>query len=97
VGIFARHVELWRPPKKYKKKVAFNPRQLYIIRMKKNTANRKRRDTHLTVTQEQYDYALALSKRVPNCPRPIEGSIAHGFKWALCECARREGIEISIS
>ena len=48
----------------------------------------------LRLTPTEYRYALALSKRTPNCPRPIAGSYAHGLKWALREQAEKEGLEL---
>ena len=48
----------------------------------------------LRLTEDEYRYAIALSKRVPKCPRPECGSVAHGLKWALREQARREKLKI---
>ena len=68
-----------------------------IGNMKRQAKRTKKRILNIQVSQEQYDYALALSKRVEGCPRPEEGSIAHGFKWALCSYAKSEGLNISVS
>jgi hypothetical protein len=46
----------------------------------------------MKLTIAEYRYALALSKRVPECPRPDSGSVAHGLKWCLRENAKREGV-----
>lgn len=50
--------------------------------------------TCIKLTVDEYRYAKALSKRVPNCKRPEVGSIAWGLRWALREQAKKEGIEI---
>lgn len=39
--------------------------------------------TTIKITKTEQRYARALSKRTGNCPRPNEGSVAHGLKWAL--------------
>lgn len=48
----------------------------------------------IKMTIDEYRYAMALSKRVPGCPRPNVGSVAHGLKWCLKEHAKREGLQI---
>ena len=48
----------------------------------------------LKCTPEEKKYAKALSKRVPGCKRPRKGSFAHGFKFALREYAKKEGISL---
>lgn len=49
---------------------------------------------NMKITTDEYRYAKALSKRVPGCPRPKSGSVAHGLKWALREQAKKDGIVI---
>jgi hypothetical protein len=50
--------------------------------------------TCIRLSIDEKRYALALSKRVPGCPRPDAGSVAHGLKWALNEQAKKEGIRL---
>jgi len=46
----------------------------------------------LTATERRY--AMAISKRYGICPRPNQGSIAHGLKQALRVVAKIEKIDI---
>lgn len=48
----------------------------------------------MRVSEDEYRYAKALSKRAGKCPRPNEGSVAHGFKYALREMAKNERIPL---
>lgn len=48
----------------------------------------------ISVTIDEYRYAVALSLRVPECKRPYCGSASHGFRWALREQAKKENLGI---
>ena len=49
----------------------------------------------LKMTEEEKRYAKALSLRSKwPCPRPIEGSVAHGLKCLLHERAEKEKVLI---
>ena len=48
----------------------------------------------MKMTIRERRYAQALSRRLPNCPLPIEGSAAHAFKWLLHEKAKQENVDI---
>ena len=49
----------------------------------------------IKLTIDEKRYALALSKRLPNCPRPHIGSIAHSLKHLLRKQAKYENIPIN--
>jgi hypothetical protein len=49
----------------------------------------------IKLSSSEKRYALALSKRLPNCPRPKEGSIAHALKYLLHERAKAENVPLS--
>ena len=51
----------------------------------------------IKTTQDERDYALAKSKKLPNCPRPNDGSMAHTLLWALHQMARKDGIKLERS
>jgi hypothetical protein len=53
---------------------------------------------HIKLTVEEERYAKAYSKRSPyKCPRPKEGSVAHGFKSLLHLQAEKEGVPLKNS
>lgn len=49
----------------------------------------------IKMTEEEKRYAKALSLRSKyKCPRPIEGSVAHGLKCLLHERAEKERVPL---
>jgi hypothetical protein len=52
----------------------------------------------IKMTEEEKRYAKAISLRSKwRCPRPIEGSVAHGLKCLLHERAEKEKINLQNS
>ena len=48
----------------------------------------------IRMTDREYKYAIELSKRTKNCPRPVCGSVAHGLKYSLRKQAESDGLTL---
>jgi hypothetical protein len=52
----------------------------------------------IRLTEEEKRYAKAISVRSKyRCPRPVEGSVAHGLKCLLHERAEKEKVPLNNS
>jgi len=50
--------------------------------------------TTMRLTLRQEELARAVSRKLPGCPRPAKGSVAHCFKYWLLKYAEKNGIDI---
>lgn len=50
--------------------------------------------TCIRLPTDEQRYARALSRRLPGCPRPEVGSVAHALRWMLHQYAKRERVPL---
>jgi len=53
----------------------------------------KQKKLNLTIDVELARVARHVSKKMPGCPRPTEGSEAHALKYALVQWLKQNGFK----